>query len=103
MDPRLRDLNGKKDKKNAWFKDQYKHPHESKHTIGEVLKWFDKSGFEFIKGIPPVNFSEKFEPEKPLFEKGPKVTLLDRFLVQSNMILHGSHEGGLFIMIGKRI
>jgi len=26
-------------KGTAWFLDQYKNPHESKHTVGEVLHW----------------------------------------------------------------
>lgn len=44
VDPYLR-KRGKRDAKmEAWFADQYQNPHESKHTIGEVLKWFDQNG-----------------------------------------------------------
>ena len=45
LDPylRRRDIGDKK--KLTWFMDQYKNPHESKHTIGEVLNWFDATCF----------------------------------------------------------
>ena len=39
-------------KRNAWFMDQYKHPHESKHAFREVLEWLDKTNFKFINSIP---------------------------------------------------
>lgn len=103
IDPRLRDLGGKDNKKNAWFKDQYNHPHESKHTIGEVLKWFHKTGFNFVTGIPPVTISEKFNPQKSIFNQVRKGTLVDHLLAQLNILCHGSKEGGLFVMIGKRM
>ena len=32
----------------AWFRDQYKHPHESKHSMGEVLGWFKSNNVEFV-------------------------------------------------------
>ena len=35
LDPRLRGAKLSKPRRDAWFHDQYKHPHESKHTIGE--------------------------------------------------------------------
>ena len=39
-------------KRRSWFMDQYKNPHESKHTVGEVLGWLDRIGFEFVHAIP---------------------------------------------------
>ena len=38
-------------KRKAWFMDQYKNPHESKHT-SQVLGWLDKLGLDFVKSIP---------------------------------------------------
>ena len=45
LDPYLRER-GKYDdaKAESWFNDQYLHPHECKHTMGQVLKWFDETG-----------------------------------------------------------
>ena len=59
-------------KKRAWFADQYQHPHESKHTIGETLRWLDEIGFGFVKSIPrsrlfqPIGRQDSlFAPEVP--------------------------------------
>ena len=52
LDPNLRkDVKGQT-KQRAWFLDQYKHPHESKHTIGEVLGWLRDADLEFVKSLP---------------------------------------------------
>ena len=52
IDPRLRKTDRGSLKRESWFKDQYKHPHESKHTNGEVLTWFDDNSFEFVNALP---------------------------------------------------
>ena len=39
-------------RREAWFRDQYCHPHESCHTIDEVLEWMDESDCEFVNSIP---------------------------------------------------
>jgi len=41
--------------------DQYKHPHESTHTIREVIGWLDKAGLRFVKSIPKTNW-RSFSP-----------------------------------------
>lgn len=102
LDPRLRDKNISAARKNIWFLDQYKNPHESTHTIDEVLNWFDRSGFEFINGIPKTVFLEPFNPDQKLFEPQSRGAPFDHLLVQLGMILHGGHEGGLFLMIGRK-
>jgi len=50
-----------KDKERArgWWNDQYLHPHETTHTIGEVLRWFEKNNIEYIHAIPSVNLSDE--------------------------------------------
>lgn len=102
LDPRLRDKTLSDVKRHTWFMDQYKNPHESKHTIGEVLQWFDKSGVEFINNIPKSNPLESFTPEEKLFKANPRGSRFDHFLVQLGMIFTGSKEGGFFTMIGRK-
>jgi 2-polyprenyl-3-methyl-5-hydroxy-6-metoxy-1,4-benzoquinol methylase len=104
LDPRLRDLRGKNAndvRGHTWFMDQYKNPHESKHTIGEVQQWFESSGFEFVHSIPKST-GEPFAADEKLFELSPKGTKIDHFLVQFGDLLHGGRDGGFFIMIGRR-
>lgn len=89
-------------KKNTWLYDQYKNPYESKHTIGEVLGWFDRTGFDFINSIPKSNVLKVFSEDESLFRKNPRGTPADRFLTQAKFIFTGNREGGFFLMIGRR-
>ena len=44
-------------KRESWFKDQYEHPHESKHTIGEVINWLELNNFDFNWCMIRLSFS----------------------------------------------
>lgn len=101
LDPQLRQVSAV-GKWNAWFKDQYKNPHESKHTIGEVLHWFDKTGFDFMCGIPNPKAFQNFSEEDRMFTPHPRGTFLDHAIVQAKLMLKGSREGGFYIMIGRK-
>jgi SAM-dependent methyltransferase len=102
LDPRLRKNDISDVKKHTWFLDQYKHPHESKHTIEEVLRWFDSSGFDFINSIPKSEALQAFSEDELLFRQNPRGNWLDHILVQAKLIFTGSGEGGFFLMIGRR-
>jgi len=102
LDPRLRDKNASAVKKHTWFMDQYKNPHASKHSIGEVQRWFDVSGFEFVNSIPKSTGDSFFRDEK-LFEPHPRGSKVDHFLVQFGELLRGGRDGGFFIMIGRKV
>jgi hypothetical protein len=78
------------------------HPHESKHTMGQVLKWFDQMGFEFVNGVPKPTPLDGFAVDERLFARNPEGTWLDHLLVQASMLLGGGKEGGFFIVIGKK-
>jgi SAM-dependent methyltransferase len=89
-------------RKHAWYMDQYKNPHESKHTIGEVLDWLRQTGFSFVKSIPKtVPFQPFLESEK-LFVKEQPGTWLARSIVELGMALTASRDGGLFIVIAQK-
>src|SRR5206468_1356891 len=81
LDPRLRRVALNEARRRAWFMDQYKHPHESKHTYDEVLRWFDESGVEFVKSIPKCVATERFSPTEELFVASARGTAADRLLV----------------------
>ena len=102
LDPRLRDRNANDVKKHTWFMDQYKNPHESKHTIGEIQQWFESSGFEFINSIPK-SAGERFAEDEKLFEPNPKGPKFDHLMVQFGDLVTGGKDGGFFIMIGRRV
>lgn len=102
LDPRLRKEDVNEVRKSAWFMDQYKNPHESGHTIGEVLKWFDSTGFEFINSIPKAKAFAGFTERQKLFEPNPPGNWFDHFLVQLQLLFKKSREGGFFLMIGRK-
>jgi carbamoyltransferase len=101
IDPYLRSLPQGKAKQQAWFADQYRHPHESKHTIGEVLKWFKGAGLEFVRGVPAVAGSDEDLEAAGLFTRSESGSAWDHFRAQAKQTVTGNKEGGFFIMIGR--
>jgi len=101
LDRRLRTPGLNAARWRAWFLDQYKNPHESKHTFGEVLRWFDSGGFEFVSSIPRIDGAEVGAAHR-LFEPHPRGSALDRLVIQLRMLLAGGQDGGLFLMIGRK-
>jgi SAM-dependent methyltransferase len=102
LDPNLRAAHKSDAKKRAWFADQYRHPHESKHTIGETLRWLDEIGFRFVKSIPRARPFQPISPTDDLFKAEVPGSGAERALVELAMALRGSREGGFFVVIGRR-
>jgi SAM-dependent methyltransferase len=103
IDPILREGGGETEKGRAWFLDQYRHPHESAHTFGEVQDWFERTGFEFVRGIPAMRPEDDGLAGDSLFEPQPAGTSLEQTLAQLMQVLApGQKEGGFFLMIGRK-
>lgn len=99
LDPYLRkDIS--KQKKLAWFRDQYEHPVETLHTVDEVLEWFDEEGVEFMGSIPQCDV-EDINIDISKFNKN-RSDVSNRISNQINMLFNSfGQEGGLFLMIGR--
>lgn len=102
LDSRLRDKKLGEIRKETWFKDQYKHPHESTHTVDEVLRWFKASGLEFVNSIPKTRAFDTISANEHLFAKNPAGTRLDHLIMQGWIALSGGKEGGFFVMIARK-
>ena len=102
LDPNLRNEDKSSAKRRAWFMDQYKHPHESKHTIGETIGWMRDLGFEFVKSIPRTRPFVPFSGDEKLFQREEPGGWLERSIVELGMAFQGSREGGFFIVIGRK-
>ena len=89
-------------KREAWFQDQYCHPHESCHTLDEVLEWLDESDCDFVNSIPKPRIGAVLEPNEQLFAAHDSGTAVSRFLGQIANMSSGYREGGFFIVIGRR-
>ena len=101
LDPYLRGGRLSPDKERAWFADQYRHPHESKHSMGEVLEWFDQTGVSFVRGLPSPTLRAAPAGDA-LFAPEPAGNAFDHLLVQTEQLRRGNKEGGFFLMIGRR-
>jgi SAM-dependent methyltransferase len=86
----------------AWFRDQYKHPHESRHSMDEVLGWFKRNDVEFLSSIPSIGDVE-FDENDPIFAAHRSGTRLDRLSTEIEMLLSGGSDGGLYIMVGRKL
>jgi SAM-dependent methyltransferase len=102
LDPNLRNKDHSEARKRAWFKDQYAHPHETKHTVGEILGWLEKTGFSFVRSIPRSKPFQPFSPQDRLFEPEEPGNSFERFLVGLGMMFRGSREGGFFSVIARK-
>ncbi|MGH7287480.1 MAG: class I SAM-dependent methyltransferase, partial [Myxococcota bacterium] len=102
IDPYLRTTPMSEGKQDAWFADQYLHPHESKHTMGELLRWFDEANFEFVNAVPKTRPWDSFTSEERLLEPAERGSSLDHALAEAKLFFTGSREGGFYIMIGRK-
>jgi 2-polyprenyl-3-methyl-5-hydroxy-6-metoxy-1,4-benzoquinol methylase len=103
LDPYMRDHRMAADKRRAWFMDQYRNPHESLHTMDELLRWFDEAGLEFVRSLPSTVFdsTDEFDYRKSLFDGETRGSHLDRLFSQLRQMLTDT-EGGLYVMIARK-
>ena len=98
LDPYLR-KNLSEEKRQAWFRDQYEHPLERKHSIDEVINWFEENSISFLGSIPNPNFEFKNISQMD----GDKGIFLNRLFAQITMLFSNlGGEGGLCIVVGKK-
>jgi SAM-dependent methyltransferase len=93
---------GSESRVRAWFRDQYKNPHESTHTIGEVLGWLAQTGFAFVRSIPKSVPFQSVSPSEQLFASERSGNAFERMIAEPAMILTASRDGGLFIVIARK-
>jgi SAM-dependent methyltransferase len=103
LDPNLRGKDPGSERRRAWFRDQYRHPHESKHTIGEVIRWLERTGLQFVKSLPPSKPFQPVSESEALFDREEPGDGLERFAAELGMTLRGSREGGFFIVVARKV
>lgn len=89
-------------KRQAWFMDQYRNPHESKHTLGEVIRWFEQESFTVVSSVPSASPFRSFSPAEKLFGTArASGTAAGRGVVDLSMTFN-PREGGFLVVIGRR-
>jgi len=66
----------------AYVADKYVHPHESYHTVEEVMGWFEKNGFTYIGAHPKTDAGAR------------------AFFTQLKWMVRGN---GFFVMSGRKV
>jgi SAM-dependent methyltransferase len=99
FDPVLRERAVEPARREAWLRDQYRHPEEHRHSVAEVRRWFAGNGIDYVStypstliGVRPENLFEPAEDEWPL----------ETLLAQLGWMRSLGGEGGLFVTIGRR-
>jgi SAM-dependent methyltransferase len=98
FDPVLRERDG--DRREAWMRDQYLHPLEHVHSLGEVLAWFRRAEIEPLRTWPDSMLGTDEPP--PLFEPHIDDWRAERALIQLAWMFKLVGDGGLFVTIGRR-
>jgi carbamoyltransferase len=93
---------GSEGKREAWYRDQYRHPHERCYTIDDVLGWMAEDGFDFVNSIPKATGGPALSAKEDLFGPHQAGTRWTRLRSQLAHVGSGYREGGFFVMIGRR-
>ncbi len=88
-------------KARIWIKDQYFNPHETWHSLDEVLGWFDDNGVEYLNCSPPI-LGTGGEGAPALFDETDPGTAYQRVITQLSWIGTIAREGALFDVIGRK-
>ena len=88
-------------KADIWIKDQYYNPHETWHSIDEVMGWFDEEGVEFLNCSPAILGSDG-EEAKTLFAQTQPGSRYQRVVTQLSWVGTIAREGSLFDLVGRK-
>ncbi len=102
LDPVLRDRETEPARREAWLRDQYRHPEEHRHTLAEVQRWFRASGVAYVRTYPSTLLAEPAAGAGGLFAPAPDDWPLENVLRQLGWAFTLGREGGLFVVVGRR-
>jgi SAM-dependent methyltransferase len=88
-------------KADIWIQDQYFNPHETWHSIDEILDWFEENNVVFLNCFPPI-MGTNGEEAANLFSATSAGTHYQRMVTQVSWIGTIAKEGSLFDMIGRK-
>lgn len=90
------------DKQKAWLADQFYHPHESTHTVDEVLRWFRQNGLTHTATLPPItaDSAQLFPEDSPAERTSAWRTMA--LVRQIGWIWQLRATGGYFVMAARK-
>ena len=94
---RIRDA----EKARIWIADQYRNPHETWHSIDEVLGWFGECGIAYRNCVPPILGTDG-ETAQSMFAATNQGNFGQRMVSQLSWLFSIAREGALFDVVGQR-
>jgi hypothetical protein len=101
LEKQLVKLENDAEKRRTWWADQYEHPHESVHTVDEVLDWFKRNGVTYVSSFPRAELYASSDVEKIFKPRRPSGRAA-HLLKQLAWIVTQNSGGGYFVMVGQR-
>ena len=94
-------------KQDTWFADQYEHPHESVHTIDQLLRWYREHGFAYVNSMPPVELWRSEADAEALFARSRltrswRNSVLTHYYKQWWWVVSLRNTGGYYVIIGRK-
>jgi 2-polyprenyl-3-methyl-5-hydroxy-6-metoxy-1,4-benzoquinol methylase len=101
-DPILSERQAEPARRAAWLRDQYLHPEEHRHTLGEGQDWFRDNDVEYLRCYPSALLEDDAPGGAGLFSKAEDDWWPEGILAQLGWMRTLGAEGGLFVVIGRR-
>jgi len=101
FDPVLRERRAEPSRREAWLRDQYRHVEEHRHTLGEVQGWFRENRVEYLRAFPDTLLASEPPRGGDLFCAVEDDWAFENVLAQLGWARTLSHEGGLFVVVGR--
>lgn len=86
---------------DIWVRNQYCSPHETWHSIDDVLAWFRENDIEYLNTSPPILGTDG-ETSSDLFAKSSPGSAYQRVVTQLAWLATIAREGALFDVIGRK-
>ncbi|HEY1606907.1 MAG TPA: class I SAM-dependent methyltransferase [Allosphingosinicella sp.] len=99
FDPVLRERDAEPARREAWLRDQYRHPEEHSHSVAEVRGWFAENGIDYVSTYPSTLIGH--EPDD-LFAPVEDEWAPETIMAQLGWMHSLGGEGGLFVIVGRR-
>ena len=102
FNPVLRDRSAEPARRDAWLRDQYLHPLEHRHTLGEVQRWFRENGVTYLRSYPTTLLGAEPLSDDALFMPAEDDWGFENVIAQLGWAATLWREGGLFVAIGQK-
>ena len=94
-------------KQDSWYADQYQHPHESVHTIGQLLRWYRLHDIAYVNSMPPIELWRPEGAAQALFDRSRAADCWRNSGVahlhkQFGWIISLRKTGGYYVIVGRK-